>query len=365
MKDIHIYKEIYNDKLSGIRLVLILALPLLLVYNTVAGRRAATLLDVCVYEPFFSDSAFVGANYAWVVPISGGGLYMTRNGGKEWEHIPKEEFHGYRLISFVDIYTGWTIGEGNLWKTVDSGKNWKPVSGAESDIANLEMPRRLLFLNHKDGIILEAYRGVWITHDGGVKWEIIEDEEAELLQAYPIGTQSVLIETSDRSILNASIQKGRLAWKKSRAPRSLPIIDACFISSEYGWIVCENAIYKTENGGDLWLQQPPVSALKERGILQSIHFINNRLGWASATSSSFLKEHNVKRLIRNGYVFKTSDGGKTWQLLYEKLGQPFDKVYFGDSNNGWILADDKVLRSVDGGVTWFKTLDLKSPSKCT
>src|SRR5262245_14136236 len=173
MKPDFINRRTFSYRPGVIYLVLISVLHLGVVFNAVDKRNLPTTSGICVYEPFFTDSAFTGTYNAWVVPLSGAGLFLTKNGGQEWEQISRKDFHGLRLISFVDINTGWTIGDGKVWKTINSGKSWMPITGDDSAITTLQMPRKLLFLNRTDGIILDAYNGILITQDGGINWRVV------------------------------------------------------------------------------------------------------------------------------------------------------------------------------------------------
>ncbi len=58
----------------------------------------------------------------------------------------------------------------------------------------------------------------------------------------------------------------------------------------------------------------------------------------------------------NGYVVRTTDGGRTWQgsiVPYNgRMGGHLESVHFVDALNGYTSGPAGVFRSTDGGVTW-------------
>jgi photosystem II stability/assembly factor-like uncharacterized protein len=86
-----------------------------------------------------------------------------------------------------------------------------------------------------------------------------------------------------------------------------------------------------------------------------ISFLDQKRGWVvwrSATSTQFSA----------GVLFRTSDGGATWQKLHIPLGEP---VAFANEKDGVVAggpAGDKAFATHDGGMTW-EPLKLQIPAE--
>ncbi len=84
--------------------------------------------------------------------------------------------------------------------------------------------------------------------------------------------------------------------------------------------------------------------------LSNVFFLNEKLGWIAAM------EQNNKGDQSIDVIFKTTDGGETWELNYRKENFPvfgLDDIAFKDEMNGIAVgAWGKILRTTDGGETW-------------
>jgi len=94
-----------------------------------------------------------------------------------------------------------------------------------------------------------------------------------------------------------------------------------------------------------------------------IYFVNPQMGWAINANYDYLSPNQY------GRIFKTTDGGNTWQKLKDSANTFFRSVGFADSLTGWVgnLADTIDTNSLgipitsdtiplyqtnDGGITW-------------
>jgi len=79
------------------------------------------------------------------------------------------------------------------------------------------------------------------------------------------------------------------------------------------------------------------------------------------------KEHNYYSLIfidenlgwvvgKSGVIYKTTDGGKHWELQKSSSDNDLIKADFIDKNSGWIAGTNSVLLTEDGGKTWIQKL---------
>ena len=54
-----------------------------------------------------------------------------------------------------------------------------------------------------------------------------------------------------------------------------------------------------------------------------------------------------------GYIFKSSDGGATWDSMYWEVDEYLLASCFTDKQNGFVACSDgKIIRTTDGGMTW-------------
>ena len=107
-----------------------------------------------------------------------------------------------------------------------------------------------------------------------------------------------------------------------------------FLDEKKGWAAF-GYIFRTEDGGNTWQDQKVSKEVSVGGL----SFLDKTTGWAVG---------------KDGQIWKTRDGGKVWKM---KSGyRPF--VYFLDSKTAWgILRNHKskkpgIAKTEDGGNTW-------------
>jgi len=151
-------------------------------------------------------------------------------------------------------------------------------------------------------------------------------------QGWAVG-QDTILATAD----------GGLRWTVQRSgPLGLTSVD--FISSQVGWAVGLDTLLATSDGGAHWTALPEPCPL-----IRSVHFISPDAGFAVAGGRN-LSDFGPEIPEVAGVVLATSDGGRRWQVL----PTPADAqtVCFSDPQDGWLGADGRLYRTIDGGRSW-------------
>ncbi|MBD3336208.1 MAG: hypothetical protein GF355_11895 [Candidatus Eisenbacteria bacterium] len=151
----------------------------------------------------------------------------------------------------------------------------------------------------------QAFSVVFRTTDGGADWEQLD---------FPYSSQTVLD-------------------------------GVAFVDEMSGWVVGSGGrIFATIDGGDSWVSQNSGTSLDFR----SVHFLDTQNGWITGESGGG----------NTHPVFRTTDGGATWQdLSFGTTCYANDCIFFADELLGWISGWDNTLNphihhTKDGGVTW-------------
>jgi photosystem II stability/assembly factor-like uncharacterized protein len=131
---------------------------------------------------------------------------------------------------------------------------------------------------------------------------------------------------------------------------------AHFFDPAHGWGLTADGLFSTADGGATWTNISP-SALAKPGIA---YFLDSRHGWVSSWELRGTGGNFESVFL----IFKTDDGGRTWQQHdlhlpgYQAGG---GSLSFVDQTHGWLVAvnttssnfsDGLLFRTDDGGVTW-------------
>lgn len=157
-------------------------------------------------------------------------------------------------------------------------------------------------------------------------------------------------------------------------PTANTLLAVQFITPKKGWMTGEHGtILHTEDGGDSWEAQ---KSWTEEDI-KSLSFINEKTGWAVGKrgvithtedgGKTWVSQENITSTLNcvfsitdkeawavgeNGTVLHTLDGGIKWNSLTVGITRAVARVYFINSQTGWLLAGEAVYRTKDGGKNW-------------
>lgn len=156
--------------------------------------------------------------------------------------------------------------------------------------------------------------------------------------------------------------------------------DIKFLDNLNGYVLLENAVLKTTDGGINWQNYTIAAGLK----LTKFEFLDVNTGWAVGATTGTINTVIYKTIdgglnwtlqgptvanqsfnrifmldVNNGWVvgsggliYNTSNGGTTWTAQTSGTTNVLKSVYFADNSKGWAVGFNKVLETIDGGTTW-------------
>jgi len=231
-----------------------------------------------------------------------GSVYITSNGGYNWEQAVSNSTGNLFAVDFGSSTTGYAVGAyGFVIKTTDGGTTWNEIaSGTTSQLAGVS------FLDENTGYIAGyAPTALQFTDDGGNTWQ-------------------------DRS----------------------PAVygnfhDVFFTDNNHGHVGGNSGVFYTEDGGLSWSN---VQSGAYTSALYHYYFINQNEGWIAGKYIQSLGE---------AHIGHTTDGGINYMQQTSGVSELLWDVFFTDENNGIVVgAAGTVLQTSNGGDLWeFEQID--------
>jgi photosystem II stability/assembly factor-like uncharacterized protein len=252
-----------------------------------------------VYTFFFVDetTGYAGGK--------NGALFKTVDGGDSWEGVSfQDDSYDYSSVYglyFFDKNTGFSVGNrGRITRTIDGAESWSEYSPTYNSVEQIDFPANTV------GYAKMIY-DIFKTTDAGMSWESL----------------------------------GRpLPGKKTE--------NFHFVDENVGYVIVggevlsdpSEFVYKTTDGGLTWTATNNGNPLEEEIDITSIDFLDEQNGYASG-----------KRFAGNKRIFRTTDGGDSWQIVG---GEQFSKMQFVSEVTGYGIgfSDETLFRTTDGGLSW-------------
>ncbi len=315
---------------------------------------------------------------------TGGGVWRTQNGGSTWENISDGYFGG--SIGAVEvspshsnvIYVGGgeTTVRGNvspgtgMYKSIDGGRSWKSIGLKNSR----HIPRVRVHPKNPDIVYAAVLgdlfkdseeRGVYKSTDGGTTWKrilfannrsgavdlILDPVNPEIIYASTWNVRRTPWDFSsggDGSELWKSTDGGA-TWESLMDKEGMPegtigIIGVTVspVDPDRVWAIIENdngGVFRSDDGGDTWQKTNSDRSLRQRA-------------WYYSKIYADSKDVN-KVYVMNVAYHVSKDGGKTFKSRYAPHGDHHDLWIAPEDPNRLIIADDGGAQiSYDGGGSW-------------
>lgn len=264
------------------------------------------------------------------------------------------EFQGGRIEAIAcptadpsTIYVG--VGAGNLWKTINNGTTWEPVFENESTFSI--------------GSIAIA------PTDPNIVW--VGTGEILMARSSFAGTGVFKSTDAGKTWTNTGLPDSHHVPRVLIDPKDPEIVYVAALGHNYGYNQ-ERGLFKTTDGGKTWEKILYIS--EKVGIIEVVMDPEDNQTLYAASWERDRKAWNNIITGPDSGLYKTTDGGKTWQRLTQGLPTGAHIGRFGlaiaPSNPKVIyaLVDNhtprgegrrryrgEVYRSDDKGATWSKT----------
>jgi photosystem II stability/assembly factor-like uncharacterized protein len=267
------------------------------------GPGEEIMLENIAFDPSRPATIYVAG---WSVTGSGGGFFLTRDGGRTWTEPEALRGKSVQALAQADPVPGVLIAGtlDGLYRSSDWGENWVRISPeGHPDLKNFES----VAVDPRDPRIIYAgtWHLPWKTTDGGAHWSVIKRGVIDDSDVF-----SIILDRANPEIVFAS---------------------AC------------SGIYKSENGGELFrkVQGIPGTARRTRVLQQDP--ANTDTVYAGTTEG----------------LWKTVDGGRSFKLISPPNYILNDVLVDPRNSRRVLMATDRggVFASDDGGVTFYASND--------
>jgi uncharacterized protein (TIGR03382 family) len=258
-----------------------------------------------------------------------GGNFLSEDGGRTWS-LASIGYTGAELNSIAVSPNNPSIvyanGRSGPFKSVDGGLHWqginpenlRPILDGKCIIVDPHSPDHVLMSDGQEGVM-------HLSKDGGKSWVAVMDHWSEI-------RERGAIQQGIQAIAFAPSVPGKVYGGFGSYP--------CTRYSEKCEIPVLFSTLTSEDGGRTWAPQErtPLDGLTVTAIV--VHLTDADTAWAATAG---------------GGVFRTSDGGVTWEPTYKGL-PPMVFALADDPNDPGVLYAGimraGVFKSEDGGTSW-------------
>ena len=285
-------------------------------------------------------------------------LSPTANPWKLVATLPGAVMHD---ISFPTPKVGYAAAElGQLWKTTDGGLHW-------TEIVNLQFPYYwfgVKALTAKDVVISgfnnSNFQGIvrW-SHDGGVSWTqdiVLTSRGWSYRVRFADALNGLVMDGLNLDAANAAHYTTDGGGTAADWTADVPDASGGWFGNQFSLLSNGHArasgitYCASRDVGATWKCRPPVDSVFDGPVF----FSNDKAGWVGGGEIS----PNVE-----GWVHRTTDGGRTWSARTLDVGTPIRELRFLTPQIGWAAGGNiysgvgGIYFSKDGGQTWSLDVD--------
>ncbi|MGE5682607.1 MAG: YCF48-related protein [Bacillota bacterium] len=292
----------------------------------------------------FDDNSIYAAGWGSLATGQPTVIVKSTDGGATWTQlVGSEKYWDYIYdVTFKDKNNGVAIGGSSraslAIRTTDGGTTWSqlniPCGGAVRGIFSIA---NTIWTCTEDGNIVRS-------KDFGTTWELMPGIPKTSIYNVKSPANNIIYASGDDGAFLKSVDGGK-TWntKFVRINNISPNIkDMFFLNDKVGYISHQSRrVCKTTDGGETWKEiLPDTSATGFYSY--GIHFVNESKGFVVGCLSS-----------KVDFIYRTKDGGATWDSVSYILKTNLKSVAFGSDNNGAVVGDAlKAAYTNDGGNTW-------------
>lgn len=215
---------------------------------------------------------------------------LLRYNQGEWDTVNTGFDFEIEEINFYDEMVGVVAGKERVIKTVDGGYSWSDIT----PIASQYHLFKHVEFGSQQNIFLTSYNRIFRSHDGGVSWQF-----SELAENYEIG-------------------------------------DFFLVNVDTAFVIAWPDILRSVDGLETW--NPCQLNSDGEFYAKSVCFPTPATGYVVGSGN-----YNT--------IFKTTDGGDTWDSLPPYSSTELTDLYFRDAENGLVFGDKGlVMKTQTGGV---------------
>ena len=315
-------------------------------------RNDASLADV-----FFTDRM-----NGWAVGDRGV-IWHTSDSGTTWAQQNSNVACRLNSVFFIDRNRGWIVGgesrpyaratHGVILRTENGGASWVAVPRLM-----LPMLTRVMFFDENVGVAIgyaapSQPAGVFVTRDGGQAWQSLPTDQSGCWLAgdFLDANTGAIAGSGGRfaTIARHQVVHSPLATLSLRSFHAMRLI-----APAGGWIVGDGGlVMSTSDGGRSWQSTP---AELPNNAAEHFDFralaVHGQQVWIAGTPGT--------------RVFRSQDGGQSWQGFDTVHFAPIRALAFVDAQNGWAVGDlGCILSTQDGGSTWRGSAKADAAPQCS
>ncbi len=265
-----------------------------------------------------------------------GFVIKTTDQGVTWQKMDAQTTNNLTDISFTTEQSGWVVGNGaTIKKTTNQGLTW--VDKVPVALAVTENVLAVNFLTENLGVCTTATGKILITKDGGVTWtiKVVKGNDGkDIVTAlrsvyikdattfYIVGAAGVLLKTTNSGDTFTIIPTSQISNVAAATFYRIKVA-----SQNTAYVCGSNGIVLKINLANdaLTLINPPMTE-----PMQGINFLTDNLGYVVG---------------RFGLIFKTEDGGVSWNRMKSGVSVTLTDVAYWDENTGFIAGSKVILKS--------------------
>jgi photosystem II stability/assembly factor-like uncharacterized protein len=265
------------------------------------GQGVVPLIGEKLSFPETHDIALLRDGKVWAVGYDGlhaEQLFHSRQQGDDLQPVKldDEESSGLHAIYFPDERHGWAVGDfGKVLRTIDAGVSWQQVrvpTKMELDLVRFESPSVGFVAARSD-----SGCEVWRTEDAGNSWKLsYGDEESGQVFAIAILDQLTAVMIIDKSLL-LETKDGGISWQRITTPIT-SLSDVTFAPNGNLWLVGDR--------GGLCFSTDQGATWRSPGLTPE------KFSAAAFSSIGFFDDQNIVIVAGQRELLRSNDGGNTW-----------------------------------------------------